>query len=133
MIIRLLNDVKQGHYLWMRKKNDENIAKIGSFGVIFLTLLVYYGSGFIVVMEIINKITGKRDSDTDILANVFLIFGPYLIIFFTFINPNINRKIGDEISANEKRRKKKVATIYFAFCVLAIPLAGIIVNLLNGH
>lgn len=134
MILRLLNDVKEGHYFWMRKKNEEDIARIGNFGVMFLTLLIYYGSLFLIVGEIVFKYTGKRYIGTSMLTNVLLIFGPYLAVYFLLVYPSLNRgKINEDISEFEKKRKKKIATIYFIFCVLAIPISGIIINTLNGH
>lgn len=133
MITQILNDVKEGHYLWMRKKNDTSVARIANFGIIFITLFVYYSAFFIIISELVYKYIKNRDGYISLSTNILIIFGPYLVFYFLFVYPNLKRKINEHISEIEKKRKKKVATIYFIFCALALPIAGIIINILNGH
>lgn len=134
MIFRILNDVKEGHYFLMRKKNNEEIARIANFGVIFLTSFIYYVALSILVFGIVHRFTGIVQRDTSLATNVPLIFGPFLAIYFLLIYPNLNKgRTNEDIPEDEKKRKKKLATIYIVFSALAVPIAGLIGNLLNGH
>jgi Zn-dependent protease len=131
MIFRLLNDVKIAHYLSARENQSEDTAKIANFGVLFISLLGFYGAILILGIGVTYKFTGVLFKDMGILANALLIFGPYIAIYFGLINPKLCKSINrEDYSETEIKSKKKVLLIYKICCVLAVPIAMLIVAIL---
>lgn len=124
MIFRILNDVRIAHYLSVRENHPEDISKIANFGVLFITLLGFYGAILILCFGIIYKFTGVLFHNRGILINSLLIFGPYIFIFFVFIYPKMIKTIDrSNYTEIEIKRKKKILMIYKVCCVLALPIA----------
>lgn len=122
-----------GHYLLMRKTNSASNAKAAGFGVMFFTLVVYYGALLIIIYAFTDTFLGTSFEDQSVFINAPKIFGPYLVIYFLFISPKLKGEIDDNMSEEVQRRKKRIATIYFIVGIIALPLAALLSDLITGR
>lgn len=127
MIIGLLNDVKEGHYFWMRRHNSESESKIKNFGILFLSLLAFYSCICIILFGIYFKATGDVFEHITFFNGISVFFGPYIAIYYALVRPKIHSNVVNEnISDVEKERKIKVAKKYLLACILSIPITTMI-------
>lgn len=132
MLSKLLNDAREGHYFWMRKRNSAEVAKIANFGVIFLTLFIFYIALLIFIAIAEYILTDKFQGYRRFVTNAPLFFSCYILLYFIFIYPKIKRgQIDENISEIDIRRKNRVATIWFTCCILSLPLAVGIMTLVR--
>lgn len=128
-----LNDIKEGHYFWIRKKSSEDSTKMVNSRVMFLSLIGYYTSLLILGYGIFHRLTGKSFKSNGPLIDAGLFFGLYIAIYFILVKPLLNKgEIDENIPETEKKRKKKIAIIYFVLDAISIPSSGLIFNFLVG-
>jgi amino acid transporter len=132
MLSKLLNDAREGHYFWMRKKNSPEVAKIANFGIIFFTLFIFYISLLIFIAAIEYIFTNQFQGYRKFVTNAPLFFSCYLLVYFIFINPRIKKgEINENISEIDRKRKNRVATIWFTCSVASLPLAILVMTFLR--
>ncbi|MET7258677.1 hypothetical protein [Dyadobacter fermentans] len=132
MLIRILNDVKAGHYFWMRRNAEVNRARSANRGIIFYTLFVYYTVLSIIGAALFYRFFGSSFIDHGLLINALEFFTPYLTIYFLFISPGLDEVIDEDIEELEKTRKKSIAKRYFIVAALLVASVGFIYNLIMG-
>ena len=132
MLIKILNGVKAGHYFWMRRTVSVDSARSANKGIIFYTLFVYYGFLSTMGSWIYYAFWGTSFADDGIVINELEFFIPYVLIFFLFINPRLEKIIDDDIEELDKKMKKNIAKTYFIIAALLAASVGLISNLIIG-
>lgn len=132
MLIKILNDVKAGHYFWMRRNVEVNRARSANRGIIFYTLFVYYTFLSIIGSALYYRFFESSFIDYGLLINALEFFTPYLLVYFLYINPRLDEVIDDDIEESEKKRKKSIAKKYFIIAALLVASVGFIYNLIMG-
>lgn len=123
MIAELLNDIKEGHYFWMRRHNSESESKIKNFGLLFLSMLAYYSCICLLLFGIYFKTTGNVFDNVTFLSGIPVFFGPYIALYYALVRPKIHQDgINENIPEFEKERKIKIAKKYLLACILSIPI-----------
>ncbi|MET7258664.1 hypothetical protein [Dyadobacter fermentans] len=131
MITRLLNDIKEGHYFWIRKKSAREVARTANARVMFISLMGIYASLWILGYGIFHRLTGKSFQSGGFFADVLLFTAPYLGIYFLLVHPHLSKgEIDEHVPGTEKNRKARIARIYFILVALSLPVAGLIFKLL---
>jgi hypothetical protein len=127
MLIETLNDVREGHYFLMRKYNSEVDSEIMNFGLLFLTLLVYYAGSCLLIYGIIYEFTEPMVEIDEISIGFPVLFLLYLIIYYALIYPKIKKgRICEEIPETDKKKKIKLAKTYGICCIFWLPLVGVV-------
>lgn len=132
MIERLLNDIKEGHYFWIRMKSTREVARMANARVMFISLIGIYASLWILGYGIFHRLTGRSFESNGFFWDVTLLVGPYLGAYFLLVRPLLSKvDINEHIPQAEKDKKARVARIYFIVVALSLPLSGVIFNLLT--